>query len=209
MTFFVQIANFLWLLFVYLNPVDYWTKTNDNVIKNTENISEKAKVRLARLYLWFYLPVTFLAIWLTYTDMKSVVESLLNFDSNVCVKDATACVSNDLATFVVDNKFSINTFIEVSFLMVGVIVGNIGWDQSSEIRVAGFNKIINSMYYPTAILIISVLISVFLNDYVDLKSDAFYLPMSSIYRYGPWLIFMLAILGIHTFYYNKVEKKVN
>lgn len=146
-----QGINFVKFIWVYTNPVHKFNVLDSKVENATNNISSKGKTRLARMYLAFYLPVTFLAIWLTYTELLATVKTISVITADSCMDGFGDCYDVALVNYVKQNKFSIESFIEVLFLMIGVIVGNIGWDYAAKIKENGFNELHNAMSTPTVV----------------------------------------------------------
>lgn len=200
-----QGINFVKFIWVYTNPVHKFNVLDCKVENATNNISTKGKTRLARMYLAFYLPITFLVIWLTYTELLATVKTLSEITAGSCKDGFGDCYDATLVNYVKQNKFSIKSFIEVSFLMVGVIVGNIGWDYAAKIKESGFNVLHNAMSTPTVILFTSFLITAISKDYLPNNIDFEY---SYTYRLGVWIVMLCVFSGVHLGYL-KHKKSLN
>ncbi|EGR0059250.1 TPA: hypothetical protein ACPV0G_003656 [Vibrio parahaemolyticus] len=102
----------------------------------------KPSVWPTRFALAFYLMISFFYLYLTYDVTSYYIENLKE--------------QGDISSSV---AFSMSTFIELLYLMMGVVIGNVGWDRAKNVKEYGFWGGLQLTYCALMIAIVSTLFS--------------------------------------------------
>lgn len=196
----IFVAKAFW---AYLSPVSRFRKLDAIVESSTSNLTEENKKILSRIYLTFFLFSSFTIIWFAYFDLKSTVEELSNIDL-ICSPLGTDCSDTWLSGYVKQNTFKISTLVEVLFLVSGVVVGNVGWDTSAEIKVSGLEKHHNFYKVMLIIVLAAVSIDLICNDVVAIIQGEYFSVRSSFERLLPGVLLIACLFAAH-FFYNRKE----
>jgi hypothetical protein len=196
----IYVVKALW---AYVSPIDRYRNLDVKFDNKTRNLTDKTKITLSKVYLTFFLCCSFTLIWLAYYDLKSSLEALGTFRPQDCGIAGGSCSDTWLSGYVKQNSFKISTILEVLFLVVGVVVGNIGWDQAAKIKDSGLEKIYNFFNVTVIILAATFVISIICNDVVDIIQSEYYYRYSVLERLLPALIFLVFFVGINVYYVRK------
>lgn len=184
----------------YISPISRFKKLNLKFENKTTNLSEDNKKYLSRAYLTFFLISTFFLLWFSYFDLKTTVEALSTYRHPDCGHIDGKCADTWLSGYVKQNTFKITTLIEVLFLVVGVVVGNIAWDQASEIKKTGFLNVHKFFDVMLIVALAAFVISLICNDLVDVIQDEYYYLNTLWDRSWPALILLVILVFSHVFY---------
>lgn len=187
------------LFLAYISPIDKYKKISERVENKTRNLSEGAKSKLSKVYLFFFLLSSFFFIWLSYYELTSTLETLSVYRPSDCGAIGGSCADTWLSGFVKQNSFMISTILEVSFLVVGVVVGNIGWDQASKIKVSGLDDAYRFFNTTLAIVVSSIVISLVCNDLVDEIQNEYYYRFSTLEQLLPFICYLIALVFTHVY----------
>jgi hypothetical protein len=202
----IFVAKFLW---AYLSPVDKYKKVNESIDNRTKGLDAGVKNRISKIYLTLFLLSSFFFIWLSYFELKSTLDALSVYRHPDCGVVAGACGDTWLSGFVKQNNFMISSILEVSFLAVGVVVGNIGWDQASTIKKSGLEEVYRFFNVTITILVVSIVVSLICNNLVDVVQNEYYYRFSTLERFLPFVVYLVVLIIIHMFYLSKkLNKKI-
>lgn len=196
----IFVAKLLW---AYLSPVDKYKKVNESIDNRTKDLDEGVKNRISKIYLTLFLLSSFFLIWLSYFELKATLDALSVYRHPDCGVVAEACGDTWLSGFVKQNNFMISSILEVSFLAVGVVVGNIGWDQASTIKKSGLQEVHRFFNVTIIILVVSIVVSLICNDLVDVVQNEYYYRFSTLERLLPFVAYLVVLILIHMFYLSK------
>ncbi|PMG45785.1 hypothetical protein [Shewanella sp. 10N.286.52.B9] len=180
-----------------LNPVSKWIKLDKKVSLRLDNLSDGEKNTLSKVYLSFFLVIGFLLIWLNYHDFKSIVNELSVYKNPLCDEiygEKMSCGDTTASYFVKGNVFKLTAALEVSFLLIGVIWGNIGWDRAALIKSDGVENLSDYMTLPIVLSIICFSISYLTIDLLALDNGNFIMSNSKSFMLIPIILFFLFMI---------------
>jgi TRAP-type C4-dicarboxylate transport system permease small subunit len=186
-----------------ISPASKIKQFNNKFNSQLNNLSDATKNRISIFYLTLFLFFSFASIWFAYYNLKMTLQSLYTFRHTDCALIADACSDTWLSGYVKQNYLKTTSILEVLFLVAGVVIGNIGWNQAAEIKAIGLEKLSKYISFAAIVTIITGLIHITCNDLVDIIQNQYYRPLHSLY----WELFKLTSLAITIIFFSFLFRK--